>query len=105
VRDVTVAVLLIAGVGLEVLSALGVAAMPSTYDRLHYAGTAGVGAGLIGVAVTVRESFSLIGNKALLAGVFLALTSPVLTHYTARSVRAIRHGTWTPRDEERLEVE
>ena len=36
------------------------------------------------------ESFSLIGNKALALAVFLAVTSPVLTHVTARVAHGVR---------------
>ena len=33
----------------------------------------------------MREGFSLIGDKALLVAVFVLLTSPVLSHVTARA--------------------
>ena len=85
-RQLAEYVLLAAGVGIEVLSAVGVLAMRSVYDRLHYVATASVGAALVCVAVTVRESFSLIGNKAIALAVFLLVTSPVLAHVTARAL-------------------
>ena len=44
---------------------LGLLVMRDVYDRLHYVGLAGYGALLIGIAILVRESFSLIGDKAL----------------------------------------
>ena len=63
---------------LELLAVLGMCVMRNVYDRLHYVGLAGFGALLIGVAILVRESFSLIGDKALLVGVVLVVAGPVL---------------------------
>jgi multisubunit Na+/H+ antiporter MnhG subunit len=94
VRHVAASVLLIAGCSLQVLAVIGMVAMRDTYDRLHYLGLAGYGALLIGVAIVVRESFSLIGDKALLTGVLLAVLGPILGHATARSLRIRQHGDW-----------
>jgi multisubunit Na+/H+ antiporter MnhG subunit len=98
-RHVAASVLLIAGCSLQVLAVIGLAVMRDAYDRLHYLGLAGYGALLIGVAILVRESFSLIGDKALLTGVMLAVFGPVLGHATARSLRIRERGDWRPRDE------
>ena len=68
--------LLIAGGLIELIAVLGLCVMRDVYDRLHYVGLAGFGGFLIGVAVLVRESFSLIGDKALLVGVVLILARP-----------------------------
>jgi multisubunit Na+/H+ antiporter MnhG subunit len=87
-------VLLIAGVGLEVLAALGVLAMRDVFDRLHYVGLAGYGGLLVGVAILVRASFSLIGDKALVTGLILVTFGPVLVHVTARSLRTRLRGDW-----------
>jgi multicomponent Na+:H+ antiporter subunit G len=99
-RDVAVAVLLVAGVVLVAIAVAGVVAMRGVYDRIHYTSPAGLGGLLICVAVLVRESFSLIGNKALFVGVFLLVTSPVLSHVTARAARIRQHGDWRPRPDE-----
>ena len=93
-RHVIATVLLVAGAAIEVLSVVGVSAMRDVYDRLHYVGLAGFGALLIGASILVRESFSLIGDKALATGVLLALLSPVLVHTTARSFRTRERGDW-----------
>ena len=93
-RHVATTVLLIAGCSLQVLAVIGLLAMRDTYDRLHYVGLAGYGALLIAAAILVRESFSLIGDKALLTGVLLVLLGPVLIHTTARSLRIREHGDW-----------
>jgi multicomponent Na+:H+ antiporter subunit G len=99
-RDVAVAVLLVAGVALVAIGVAGVLAMRGVYDRIHYTSLPCLGALLICLAVLVRESFSLIGNKALLVGVFLLVTSPLLSHVTARAARIREHGDWRPRPEE-----
>lgn len=87
-------VLLIAGTTLECLSVLGMIVMRSVYDRLHYVGLAGYGALLIGISILVRESWSLIGDKALATGAVLVFVGPVLVHTTIRSFRARERGDW-----------
>jgi multisubunit Na+/H+ antiporter MnhG subunit len=87
-------VLLITGSGLELLAVIGLCAMRDTYDRLHYVGLVAYGALLIAVAVVFRESFSLIGDKALLVAATLIVTGPVLVHTTMRSMLIREHGDW-----------
>jgi multisubunit Na+/H+ antiporter MnhG subunit len=93
-RHVLASVLLAAGVGLEVIAVIGVTVMRDALDRLHYVGLCGFGALFVGTAVVIRESFSLIGDKALLTGVVIVAFGPVLVHTTARSVRMREHGDW-----------
>lgn len=94
VRHALATVLLASGAVLDVLAAIGVSSMRSAYDRLHFVGLAGFGALLIALAILVRESFSLIGDKALAIGVLLVLLGPVLAHTTARSFRVRERGDW-----------
>ena len=93
-RHIVEYALLVLGTGTLVLSALGVLAMRSVFDRLHYVGSASVGAAWVCIAVTVRESFSLIGNKALLVALILITSGPVLVQTTVRSFRIREHGDW-----------
>jgi multisubunit Na+/H+ antiporter MnhG subunit len=93
-RTVLTTILLIAGTSLEVLAVVGVSAMRDVFDRLHYVGLAGYGTLLIGIAILVRESFSLIGDKALLIGVVVVVFGPVMVHATARSFRTRLKGEW-----------
>lgn len=102
-RHVVATVLLFAGAGIELVAVLGMAVMRDAYDRLHYTGMAGYGALLVAVAILVRESFSLIGDKALLTGVLLVAFGPVLVHTTARSFRVREHEEWTTGIEEHRE--
>jgi multisubunit Na+/H+ antiporter MnhG subunit len=87
-------ILLILGGLLELVAVLGLCVMRSVYDRLHYVGLAGFGAFLICVSVVVRESFSLIGDKALLVGVMVVLIGPVLVQGTVRSLLIRERGDY-----------
>jgi multisubunit Na+/H+ antiporter MnhG subunit len=94
VRHVAATVLLVGGVGLEVLAVVGLSAMRNVFDRLHYVGLAGFGALLLGASIIVRESFSLVGDKALGIGLLLVFLGPVLVHTTARSFLDRTRGDW-----------
>jgi monovalent cation/proton antiporter MnhG/PhaG subunit len=97
-RGVAVAVLLTAGVGVELACCLGVLMMRDAFDKLHYTAPATtVGALAIALAVVVEESFSQAGIKALLVFLVLLVTNPVLTHATARAGRVRRYGGWRAR--------
>lgn len=98
-------VLLIAGVGVEVICGLGLIVLRDALDRLHCAGAASFGLALVAAAVVVEDSFSLIGNKAFLLGVALLFANPVLVHATARMARLRTLGDWRPRPGEDVEVE
>jgi multisubunit Na+/H+ antiporter MnhG subunit len=93
-RGVVAVVLLIAGGVIELLAVLGLCAMRNAYDRLHYVGLAGFGGLLIGVSIVVRESFSLIGDKALLVGVILIVSGPIVAQTTMRSLLIRELGDW-----------
>jgi monovalent cation/proton antiporter MnhG/PhaG subunit len=95
-RSIVVDVLLFGGVLVLLLCALGMLVMGSAYDRLHYASAAGWGAALIAVAILVRESLSLIADKALLAAAILVVCGPALSHATARAGRIRERGAWNP---------
>jgi multisubunit Na+/H+ antiporter MnhG subunit len=102
-RAVVAVALLIAGGLLELIAVLGLCVMRDAYDRLHYVSVAGFGALLIAMAIIVRESFSLIGDKALLVGLVLVLAGPVLVQSTARSLLIRELGDWRTKARERAE--
>jgi multisubunit Na+/H+ antiporter MnhG subunit len=102
-RAIVAIVLLAAGGMLELLAVLGLCVMRNVYDRLHYVGLAGFGALLIAVAVVVRESFSLIGDKALLVGVILVVAGPIMVQTTARSLLIRERGDYRAGIEEAQE--
>lgn len=100
---VVATVLLVAGAALELFAVLGLTVMRDAFDRLHYVGLAGYGALLIGIAILVRESFSLIGDKALATGFVLLTLGPLLVHTTARSFRTRDRGDWREGIEDEVE--
>jgi multicomponent Na+:H+ antiporter subunit G len=101
VGDVFVALLLVVGVAVGLISALGVLVMRGAFDRLHYTDTAGLGAVLISAAVAVREGLSSqIGMKAVLLAVIFLVTSPVIAHLTARAARLRASGDLRPQETE-----
>ena len=91
-RDAIASVLLGAGVAIELLACAGVVLMRHPLDRLHYVSAATAAVLCVAAAVVVHDSFSLIGNKALLLAAFVLVTGPVLTHVTARLAHQGRSG-------------
>ena len=85
-RDAIATALLLAGAAVELLACAGVLLMRDALDRLHYTGAGTVAALLLVAAVLVRDSFSLIGDKAILLGAFVLVSAPVLTHFTAQAI-------------------
>jgi multicomponent Na+:H+ antiporter subunit G len=101
-RQLAVIALLVVGVGVTLLSCLGVLVMRDAYDRLHYTTPAAVLAPVaIAAAVVVEERLSAAGVKAVLVALVLVVTNPVLGHATARAARIRRFGEWTVQAEER----
>jgi multisubunit Na+/H+ antiporter MnhG subunit len=93
-RSAASVVLVCLGVGLGVVATLGVVVMRDWQDRVHYAGLATFGVVLIGLAVLVRESFSVIGDKALATGVVVLVAGPIANHVILRSGRERTLGNW-----------
>jgi multicomponent Na+:H+ antiporter subunit G len=86
VREALATALLAAAVALQLLGCIGVLAMRDALSRLHYAGVSVLAALCLAGAVLVRESFSVIADKSLVLAAFVLVTSPVLSHYTARTL-------------------
>jgi multisubunit Na+/H+ antiporter MnhG subunit len=88
-RDCAVAVLVALGVAGELVCCLGVLAMRSAIDRLHYASAAtAVGPALVAAAVCVREGVvSSQALNSLLVALLLAVAGGALAAGTARVVR------------------
>jgi multisubunit Na+/H+ antiporter MnhG subunit len=96
-------ILLVSGLVLDAFAVLGLTVMRDSFDRVHYVGLAGYGGLLIGISILVRESWSLIGDKALATGALLVIIGPVLVHSTARSLRTRERGRWAEGIEEEVE--
>ena len=92
---VVVGVLLGVGVASVLLSCLGVLVMRDALDRLHFTAPAGtIAPVVVAVAVLVEEPLSSAGIKAVLVAVLIVVTTPVLSHATARAARIREHGRW-----------
>ncbi|MGN6276270.1 MAG: monovalent cation/H(+) antiporter subunit G [Solirubrobacterales bacterium] len=100
---ILVAALLVLGVGLQLIAALGLVAMRDTFARLHYPGVSGFGLAAIALAIFVREGFSMIGDKALATAALTLVAGPVLVHATARAARVRRLGGWRIQPGEKVE--
>jgi multicomponent Na+:H+ antiporter subunit G len=101
IQYAAVGVLLTVGVLSVVLSAAGVVAAKSGWDKLHYTSPAAVVAPVaIAAAVLVEEPLSSAGLKAVLVASVLLLTGPVLVHATARAARVREHGRFVILSEE-----
>jgi multicomponent Na+:H+ antiporter subunit G len=95
VRDVVVAVLLAVAVLAVLISCLGVLVMRDALDRLHFtAPAATIAPAFVAAAVLVEEPLSGAGFKAVIVAVLLVVTTPVLSHATARAARIREHGRW-----------
>ena len=92
-KDVVVAVLLVIGVGAQVLGCVGIALMRNAYDRLHYTSPSVLAAVALAAAVLVREGFSLIADKGLMLAAVVVITSPVIVQALARAARTSEHGS------------
>jgi multicomponent Na+:H+ antiporter subunit G len=102
VRDVAVALLLAVGVAALVVSALGVLVMRAALDRLHFTAPASTVAPVcFAAAVLVEEPLSSAGVKAVLVAALIVVTTPVLSHATARAARIREEGRWVVHAEER----
>lgn len=102
--DIAVALLLVVGVGVLVVCAIGLVAIGDCFDRLHVIGPASTVAPLaIAAAIVVREGIGPGGVKSIIVAVLLLVTSPVLTHATARAARVRQFGHWKPAGAEEID--
>jgi len=106
VRDVIVAVLLGVGGATALMSSLGVLLMRDALDRLHFTAPAStVSPVVFAAAVLVEEPLSSAAVKAIIVALVIIVTTPVLTHATARAARVREHGRWKVQPEELKRVE
>ncbi len=94
-REVIVAVLLGLGVATVALSCAGVLLMRDALDRLHFTAPASTLAPvLFAAAVLVEEPLSAASLKSVLVALIVIVTTPVLTHATARAARVRACDGW-----------
>jgi multisubunit Na+/H+ antiporter MnhG subunit len=100
---VIVHVLVWLGVATQLLCCVGLLAMRSAIDRLHFAGAATVaGPALVAAAVCVEEGlFTTNGLNAVAVALLLALLGAALSVGTARAIRLRDRGTLESSEAER----
>ena len=103
-RHILTDVFLWTGVALILIACLGVVVMRSAYDRLHFSSPAILGVLCVAIAVLIKESFSLVADKALLIALLMIAASPLVTMATARATRVRERGDWRPGADERTEA-
>lgn len=92
-REAVAFVLLGLGLVVVVMSCVAMAALRDPLDRLHVvtpASTLGVGG--VCAAVVVYSGLNASGTSAILLGVVVFGTSPLLSHACARSIEVRRRG-------------
>jgi multisubunit Na+/H+ antiporter MnhG subunit len=102
---VTVDVLVALGVAIELVACVGLVAMRTAIDRIHYAGVGTVvGPALVAAAICVEEGlFTTNGLNAVVVALLLAILGAALATATARAIRLRDRGTLesTPAERER----
>jgi multisubunit Na+/H+ antiporter MnhG subunit len=100
---VIVDVLVALGVAAELICCVGLLAMRTAIDRLHYAGAATViGPALLAAAVCFEEGlFTTNGLNAVLVALLLALLGAALSVATGRAIRLRDRGTLESSEAER----
>ena len=86
VRALVAAILLLAGVALGLIAALGLLRMPDLPMRLHATSKAGtLGAGLMLAGVALHHNEFGVTSRVLVTVFFLILTGPVAAHIIGRA--------------------
>ena len=91
-RDIVISVVLLCAVAAILLSCVGIFSR-DVFDSLHFPGPATVLAPwLVAIAVVVKFSSTESVIKAILLALALLLSSPVLTHATAKTAHSWDEG-------------
>ncbi len=87
--SVPAALFLFAGVAVEIACCLGLLLSRNVYARIHFMGPATIVAPVcIAVAVLIAEGLGQASIKAMIIALILIVTSPILSHATARMAYA-----------------
>ena len=102
-QDIATTVLLIIGVAGFAITSIGLVISDDVYDQIHFLAPGSLaGSPAIPAAVLLHEGLSQAGAKALLIGVLLFISNPVLSHATARAARIRRKNQLAPAPEESI---
>ena len=87
------AALLVVGVAAELIACVGILIVRGPYNGLHLTAPTVLGSFAIGLAVLVREGFSLVGDRGIEIAFIVALTSPVIVQAIAHAARFGERGS------------
>lgn len=103
IRDFITAALLVIGILGAALTSLGLILSDDLYDQIHFLSPASlIGSVAIPAAVLVQGGWTQAGAKAILIGLILMVSNPVLSHSTARAGRTRRNQQVAARDQEHI---
>ncbi len=92
-QAILVIIFLTIGVSVVLLCCVGIMIAKNAYARIHFIGPATIiGSISLFLAVLVQEGLSQASLKAFLIALTLLITSPVLSHATARAILASGNG-------------
>lgn len=98
-REVVTIVALTLLVSLTIFCSLGLFAMRTSYERLHFiTPPAAVGSFLLTIAVFVAEPELVAGLKTLFVALLLVFSNAIVSHATARAMRIRELGGWMTGD-------
>lgn len=99
--ETIVAILLGIGVLGFAFTAAGLLLSRDLYDQIHYLAPGSIfGSLAFTAAALVHEGFSQSGSKAILIGLILLVSNPILSHATARAARIRRNQQVLPESDE-----
>ena len=93
-------VLIIAGLFVTLVAAIGVLRLPDFYTRLHASGkveSLGVLITMLGLAV--YNGFSITSVKIVVIAVFIMLANPIGTHILSRAAYRSGVAPWTKKED------
>ena len=84
--DILLAVLILLGSGLALISAIGIVRFPDLFTRMHAATKAGtLGVGFVLIALVIDAGDLGVASRAIAVLVFLLITAPVAAHLIGRA--------------------
>jgi len=93
--NILVGLLVIVGALFTLFAAMGVLRFPDLYTRMHAASKAGVfGSGLILIGLAIHATDVAIALRAILAILFLILTTPISAHLLAKAAYGAGYRPW-----------
>lgn len=101
---IAVAILLFAGVAIQLVCMVGLLVADNVFDRLHFLAPTLLAVAAIVIAIILEEGASTLSVQAALTWAILLICGPVLAHATARAARIRQFDGWMVLDSEKAEA-